>query len=310
MKSRAFAGAASSAFKGRLTMVFIATIALIVLILALAFVISRRSDRRLVRFKEMTGYAIHGKDGQIGNVHDVYFSDDSWTVRYLVVDTSIWIFGKKVLVSPHAVRRVDLQQQKVFLDLTKSQVENGPELLPDLPLEREQEATYNEYYRWPLYWHIGTLSYHVTTEFKGPAGAGPITERPPIPEEAQGPMPEPRLRSLNSVTQYEFTARGGDIGKANDALIDPRNWTIRYLVVDTNAFLPGGKVLVAPDWIEGIRWQDEKVAADLERQAVETAPEFDLNRRLTRTYERRLMRHYGKNGSVSRTSLPGGPRSR
>jgi sporulation protein YlmC with PRC-barrel domain len=279
-------------------MVFIATVALVVLFVILAWVVSRRSDRRLARFKELKGYAVHGRDGQIGNVDDVYFGDDDWKIQYLVVDTSIWIFGKKVLISPHAVRRVDIQQEKVFLNLTKSQVESSPELRHELPLLREDEAVYNEYYQWPFYWSVGTMSFTVSAELYGPRGAGPV-EEPPIPAEMQGPIAEPSLRSMAHLMGYSFRSRGGDVGRVDDALIDGRNWRVLYLVVDTNALLPGGKALVAPEWLEKVEWPETTVRADLEREAIESAPTFDLNRRLTRRYESRLFRHYGRNGGSS-----------
>lgn len=286
-------------------MVFIAAIALIVLFVVLAWVISRRADRRLIRFDEMTGYAVHAKDGQIGNVHDVYYTDDTWDVRYLVVDTSVWIFGKKVLVAPYAVRRVDNQQQKLFLDLTKEQVEGSPELVPELPLSREHEAEYNQFYRWPFYWSVGTMNFHVAPKIEDASGATvPLEESPPTPR-VHDPV-EPSLRSLKDLTGYQLRAHGGDVGKVDDVLVDGTAWKIAYFVVDTNAFLPGGKTLVSPDWIERIDWDGESVQADIQRDAVETAPEFDPNSRLTKTYEGKLIRHHGKNGHISRTYLPGG----
>jgi uncharacterized protein YrrD len=41
--------------------------------------------------KELEGYAIHATDGAIGRVRDFYFDDESWVVRYFVVDTGAWL---------------------------------------------------------------------------------------------------------------------------------------------------------------------------------------------------------------------------
>jgi sporulation protein YlmC with PRC-barrel domain len=46
------------------------------------------------------GYAIRAEDGEIGHVKDVLVDDQSWAIRYLVVDTENRWAGKKVLVSP------------------------------------------------------------------------------------------------------------------------------------------------------------------------------------------------------------------
>jgi uncharacterized protein YrrD len=42
-------------------------------------------------------------DGEIGKVKEIYFDDDRWVVRYLVVDTGGWLTRRHVLISPHAV---------------------------------------------------------------------------------------------------------------------------------------------------------------------------------------------------------------
>jgi len=47
---------------------------------------------------------LHAADGDIGRVHDLYFDDRRWTVRYLVVDTRHWLPGRRerTPVSQHA----------------------------------------------------------------------------------------------------------------------------------------------------------------------------------------------------------------
>ena len=50
--------------------------------------------------KELTGYKILATDGEIGRVHDFYFDNQNWIMRYLVVDTGTWLPGRRVLLSP------------------------------------------------------------------------------------------------------------------------------------------------------------------------------------------------------------------
>ena len=57
------------------------------------------------------------------------------------------------------------------------------------------------------------------------------------------------LRSANKVTGYRIGATDGDIGHVEDFIIDDETWEIRYMVVDTQNWWPGKKVLVAPQWI-------------------------------------------------------------
>ena len=53
--------------------------------------------------KESRGFAIRATDGVIGEVDDLYFDDENWAVRYLVVETGGWLSGRKVLISPYAI---------------------------------------------------------------------------------------------------------------------------------------------------------------------------------------------------------------
>ena len=69
----------------------------------------------------MRGFHIQATDGGIGHV-DEFLVDESWNVRYLVVDTSNWIGGKSVLVPSSAVEKVDSPHKKIFIKLTREQV--------------------------------------------------------------------------------------------------------------------------------------------------------------------------------------------
>ena len=44
----------------------------------------RRMNRNV---KSLTGFTIGALDGEIGKVNEFYFDDESWTIRYLIVET-------------------------------------------------------------------------------------------------------------------------------------------------------------------------------------------------------------------------------
>jgi len=73
-------------------------------------------------------------------------------VRYLVIDTSNWIGGKTVLVSPEWVRRVDWKDRLIFIDLTKDGIKESPEYDPTVEITREYENRLYRYYGRPVYW--------------------------------------------------------------------------------------------------------------------------------------------------------------
>lgn len=109
-------------------------------------------DPHLRSVKAVTGYHVNGRDGEIGHIEDFIVDDETWTIRYLVVDTSNWWFGKKVLVAPHWAHRISWSESMVYLALTKDQIKNSPEWKPTEPVNREYEARLYDYYGHPTYW--------------------------------------------------------------------------------------------------------------------------------------------------------------
>jgi len=56
----------------------------------------------LRKTEDLLDLAIGTTDGAIGKVKDLYFDDESWAIRYLVVDAGFWLSSRKVLISPIA----------------------------------------------------------------------------------------------------------------------------------------------------------------------------------------------------------------
>src|SRR5215510_7012349 len=67
-----------------------------------------------------------GQDGPIGRLRDLYFDDQSWTVRYLVVDIARGLPPRRILVSPISVVAIDARNRLVTTALTRSQAAGSP----------------------------------------------------------------------------------------------------------------------------------------------------------------------------------------
>lgn len=65
-------------------------------------------------------------DGEIGHVDDFIIDDETWTIRYLVVDTRNWLEGKKVLVSPQWIERVSWSESKIHVNLPLDAIKEAP----------------------------------------------------------------------------------------------------------------------------------------------------------------------------------------
>jgi len=110
-----------------------------------------RGDPHLRSTVEVTGYHVHTTDGAIGHVEDFLIDNESWGVRYLVVDTSNWWFGQHVLISPQAVENVNWAERHVRLDMSKERVKSSPPWDPTEANNGEHEQRLRDHYGWPSY---------------------------------------------------------------------------------------------------------------------------------------------------------------
>jgi len=242
----------------------------------------------LSKAKTLKGYKLDSLDGEIGKVREFYFDDRHWTIRYLVADTGNWLIGRQVLISPYALVAVIKEEQHIAIELTKKQIEDSPSLNSDRPVSRQFEEDYYGYYGWPQYWG-------------GPYMWGPYPY--PVRNREQWHLFtqaekawDPHLRSTHYVSGYHIQATDGEIGHVEDFIIDDKTWAIRYLIIDTQNWWPGKKVLISPKWIESVSWSESKVFVNLDRETVKQSPEYREESLLTRDYETGLHRHYNRQG--------------
>ena len=109
-------------------------------------------DIHLRSANEVRGYHIQGSDEEIGHVDDFIVDDESWAVRYLVVDTSNWWFGRKVLIAPRWANRISWEERNVHISMNRQSITNSPEWSPSVAISREYEARLHKYFGLPAYW--------------------------------------------------------------------------------------------------------------------------------------------------------------
>lgn len=74
---------------------------------------------------DISGYKVHATDGDIGKVDEASMEVGA---SQIVVDTGPWIFGRKVLLPAACIERIDRDDEKVYVDRSKDQIKNSPEL--------------------------------------------------------------------------------------------------------------------------------------------------------------------------------------
>ena len=110
------------------------------------------SDPHLRSAREVTGYTIQARDGDLGHVEDFIVDDESWVLRYMVVDTWNWWPGKHVLVSPHWIESVRWTQSSVVVDLLRETIKASKEYDPSTLLNRADEARLHQDLQRTPYW--------------------------------------------------------------------------------------------------------------------------------------------------------------
>ncbi len=253
--------------------------------------------------KDLQDLTMVATDGEIGDVKDFYFDDDSWAVRYLVVDTGSWLSSRKVLISPIALGQPNWDSKRLPVSLTREQVKNSPPVDTNMPVTRQHETDYLDYYNFPYYWGgmglWGSGGYPNMllpgySDYSSAIAAGAEADAAQVRVEVHARDNDPHLRSSNAVVGYHIEATDGEIGHVQGFLVDDESWAIRYLVVRTSNWWLGHDVLVAPQWIKGVSWAESSVQVSLTRDALQNAPSYDPALPLSREMEVAVFEHYGR----------------
>ncbi|MDD5672714.1 MAG: PRC-barrel domain-containing protein [Chitinivibrionales bacterium] len=220
----------------------------------------------------MIDYTVRATDGDLGKVHDFYFDDATWTIRYMVAETGNWLSGRKVVISVVALGKPDWETRTFSVNLTCDQVRNSPDIDTQRPVSRQHEAELHDYYQWPLYWEGGYGGAFGITPY--PLFETPLVQEPPEPERNDNP----HLRSMRQVTGYTIHATDGEIGHADDFIVDDKDWTLRYLVANTGNWLSEKEVAVPLTWIKGVFWDNASMHLDRPREEVKKSPAVDYSK--------------------------------
>lgn len=92
-------------------------------------------------------FDIAATDGDIGHVADVLFEDDTWRVRWVVVETGGWFSHRKILVHRSDLGKADITERRLHVKLTQQSVKNSRSIEADLPVSQQPYAEFPAEYR-------------------------------------------------------------------------------------------------------------------------------------------------------------------
>ena len=103
---------------------------------------------------DLGGFSVEATDGGIGKVDETTHEIGSGS---LIVDTGPWIFGKKVMLPVGVISRIDPEGQRIWVNLTKDEIQNAPEF--------DQSLLHDDRYRDQVGTYYGDRARH--TDFGG-----------------------------------------------------------------------------------------------------------------------------------------------
>src|SRR4051812_48379142 len=181
---------------------------------------------------KVIGKTIVALDADIGSVHDLYFDDQTLSVRYLIVDTGNWLPGRKVLVAPEAIVKPWHHQVAIAVKLTTEQIRSSPEVDTTMPVSRVAEELLHRHYEWTPYW----ASTMVPLPPMPPPPALTVEEdRQEAGKKAESGV-DLRLRSVNELGGYRVEASDGMVGHVEDLLLDDDLSRILFLAVEVKGW--------------------------------------------------------------------------
>ena len=217
-----------------------------------------------LNIKDLYGDKLAALDGHIGEVKDFYFDDKTWAIRYLVADTGTWLTGRLILLSPHAFAKWDQYEKVLHVKLHKKQIEDSPSIESHLPVSRQYEEQYYQYYGWPAYWQgdqiWGMGGYPIMMPMPPPRAGNRLAHRP---------RADLHLQSTRAVTGYHIQAVDGTVGHVSGLQVDDKSWVIRDLVVETVHWYAGREILIPTGRIERISYEESTVFVSLTKAEIE-----------------------------------------
>ncbi len=117
----------------------------------------RNDDPHLRSCNAVVGYHLQATDGEIGHVAGFLVDDDTWAIRYLIVDTSNWWLGHQVLVAPQWIKGVHWSDRTVSVDLSRESIKTAPHYDSNVAWTRDQDESLYRHYRRTGFWAGNTV---------------------------------------------------------------------------------------------------------------------------------------------------------
>lgn len=227
-------------------------------------------------------------DGEIGKVKAFYFDEETWTIRYLVVETGNWPFSHKVLISTEVLLTNHSEQEVFAVILTKEQIKSSMDIGTADHLLHPKKINLHDHY--PLKYDDNVRNY----AFDNKESRYKVLSFEEDNKASEKPDPNAHLRRSDKVIGYSIMAVDGKIGDLEDFIIDDGNWNLDFMVVDAGNLCPGKKVIISQKRITETNWDTSSVIVNASVEDVKNSHEYDSNQPMNDVYSTVLHDYYGR----------------
>jgi hypothetical protein len=207
--------------------------------------------------------------------------DRRWAVSDIVVSVGHWLTDRLVILSPASVVETDTSRRALRVTFTTDEVAEAPSVATHPSVSQQRTVPPYQYLGLPLV--VGELApWNPTLAIAG------VVER----DATHFPQLDLHLRSLRDLGHYGVEAGATVAGHIEDWLVDTHGWRVSYAVVRTAGGVSRKHVLLPVSWLGPISWGGRVIHADLPRDAIIHAPDYQAGSPPDADYEARLRGWY------------------
>ena len=192
---------------------------------------------------QLNEFTLHATDGTIGKVKDLFFDDETWAIRYLVVETGNWFTRHRILIPTEALGSIESADKAIQVAISREQVQSSPDVDCEMPVSRQHETDLSGYYGFPS--HLDSA-----------------TRRDK----------DPHLRSAHALRGYTARSENDEVGSVREFLIDDDGWRAVAVILKTGTWWQGDLMRIATDGIASVDWETKSLSITASRESLQDEP--------------------------------------